>query len=118
MIDSHGAPVTNILACVEYIMTCHTEPYYTTFHGYTSPVALDASQAAGKLDKLLQDAFGAEGAKLAQMDERYSSDTNPHSHVLYCLQPSVPQALSQEDRALHLARGEHLVRMLMSAVLW
>ena len=30
-----------------------------------------ALQAAAKLDKVLQDAFGSEGSKLAQMDERW-----------------------------------------------
>lgn len=34
-----------------------------------------ALQAAAKLDKVLQDAFGSEGSKMAQMDERWAAPT-------------------------------------------
>ena len=34
-----------------------------------------ALQAAAKLDKVLQDAYGLEGYKMAQMDERWAATT-------------------------------------------
>ena len=37
-----------------------------------------ALQAAAKLDKVLHDAFGSEGSKLAQMDERWAPPASLH----------------------------------------
>lgn len=37
-----------------------------------------ALQAATKLDKVLQDAFGSEGSKMAQMDERWAASASLH----------------------------------------